>query len=750
MSSRSTHEPKFDSDTPKVDNDKPHLSSQLSMVSSKKTEAVTTHKSNSKVGTGNGATGNGNGNGNDRTETGNGMTQVIRQKLHFTDESLWKRFSARRLELIDTLSLSEKKASEQDESIKEVANKLRIEYKYSEDTLPDFEKLLRAGIQSVRRNRKRIPKSKLPGQTYHHYHYPRHRTSRSTLSSENGAEDSLPLPETSDSGTSPSLYKKKREHSKNETLTNHDWSNHDSEDDTMIDVVSPNFLSPSPSPFLHPPPPSSILPSFPSSSSSSSRIRISINSLVSPEPGSDSKLNSIRGNNIFESNNKTVHNPKTTSVNNNIGNNQKQFLTRYSSDDTNIPFDIFKLKTIESVVSLIDPYSISHRFHGPYYNMNCLESLGNSILETAAFHSLTQQTACISNPSKTIHNLLLSDSVLSGIAKHLPSINDQIKDHPTANNDLIPHFMVKIAICAHDKGFDPVISILSQLFFEILSKNSQLLDHEQNVTVTSQSLNEFKSSRTDTTICLREGQPIESQESSLFKNSSGYNNKNNNNNTNKRNTMDLDNNGNNGGNSLRGGTNRRFSNTSLSSSHVFSLPSPVASAPQSLCNAGIVSKPNVVPVTLRFFSQKLDFTYSPTTSTPPTVTEILENGRNAFHILSGSKVIKIRDINTGKVVETDMDLEDIYKCKRIDLELFFPSFEVPRSSKSSFTLPPISNLSTDSRISEANKNRFIDGKDSNPFNESLISHNRSSNNGNSKSGNSNKIALALPKFQELL
>ncbi|KAK9312452.1 transcription factor Vhr1-domain-containing protein [Lipomyces starkeyi] len=89
-----------------------------------------------------------------------GVTQTIRQRLQFTDEGLWKKFSARRLELIDSLSLSTKKSSEQYEVIIAVADTLRDEYGFPPHTLPDFDKLVRAAVQSVRRNRKRLPKSK--------------------------------------------------------------------------------------------------------------------------------------------------------------------------------------------------------------------------------------------------------------------------------------------------------------------------------------------------------------------------------------------------------------------------------------------------------------------------------------------------------------------------------------------------------------------------------------------------------------
>ncbi|EAZ62751.2 predicted protein [Scheffersomyces stipitis CBS 6054] len=89
-----------------------------------------------------------------------GVTNSIRAKLNFLDERLWKRFSARRLELIDTLDLSSKKASEQDAEIRKVAEALRVEFNYNPDYESDFDKLVRAAVQSVRRNRKRSSKSK--------------------------------------------------------------------------------------------------------------------------------------------------------------------------------------------------------------------------------------------------------------------------------------------------------------------------------------------------------------------------------------------------------------------------------------------------------------------------------------------------------------------------------------------------------------------------------------------------------------
>lgn len=88
-----------------------------------------------------------------------GVTQSIRAKLNFFDDNKWKRFSARRLELIDKLGLSSRKASEQDDMINEVSEKLRIEYGFPPENHADFDKLVRAAIQSVRRNRKRTQRT---------------------------------------------------------------------------------------------------------------------------------------------------------------------------------------------------------------------------------------------------------------------------------------------------------------------------------------------------------------------------------------------------------------------------------------------------------------------------------------------------------------------------------------------------------------------------------------------------------------
>ncbi|CCF60701.1 hypothetical protein KAFR_0L00930 [Kazachstania africana CBS 2517] len=89
---------------------------------------------------------------------GKGTTHKIREHLNFTDDKKWKKFSSRRLELIDKFGLSEKKASEQDDNIKQIASILRSEFQYPSSASLEFERLVTAAVQSVRRNRKRSKK----------------------------------------------------------------------------------------------------------------------------------------------------------------------------------------------------------------------------------------------------------------------------------------------------------------------------------------------------------------------------------------------------------------------------------------------------------------------------------------------------------------------------------------------------------------------------------------------------------------
>lgn len=86
-------------------------------------------------------------------------TAQLRARLNFRDDQEWKRFSTRRLELINALRLDEKKPSKQEASVRAVATQLASEFGFPNSAHTDFERLVCLGIQSVRRNRRRPTKT---------------------------------------------------------------------------------------------------------------------------------------------------------------------------------------------------------------------------------------------------------------------------------------------------------------------------------------------------------------------------------------------------------------------------------------------------------------------------------------------------------------------------------------------------------------------------------------------------------------
>lgn len=94
------------------------------------------------------------------TPSSKGKTYRIRKELDFLDDHKWKRFSKRRLELINKFQLATFKASQQNENVKQIASILRTEFGYPINTSVSFERLVTAAVQSVRRNMKRPSRSK--------------------------------------------------------------------------------------------------------------------------------------------------------------------------------------------------------------------------------------------------------------------------------------------------------------------------------------------------------------------------------------------------------------------------------------------------------------------------------------------------------------------------------------------------------------------------------------------------------------
>lgn len=507
-----------------------------------------------------------------------GMTQTIRLKLNFTDERQWKKFSARRLELIDSLSLSDRKASEQDTDITDVANRLRIEYGYPADALLDFEKLVRAGIQSVRRNRKRIPKFKTynnsPTSGFITHHHSNHQ--------KRGDATHYKIDETSRS-VSPKFASTSNVSVGVSTRDN---------DTDMLDVEEDH------------------------------RGRIAISALVSPD--SSSNIN----NNGNKDTRKTTNINNTTNITNNNIKPEIPISQRYSSDSPAssriyLPplknFDPIPEKmrySIDQLVSLIDRSEIP-----AHQDVAKLEYTGFSILHVAA--TVSVQTHTFGNNDdyiRFINSVLLSNTVLQAVSTVLPASLVFVSEQ-----QLVENLKMKVALAAVGFGFNTVISALSTLFEDIVNFDQ-----------------------------LPDGQHYDFCLNTTLKSS----NKN--------------------------------TNPSQNGLH---MPSP-----------GSSTTPSITPVTLRFLTQKLDFTYAPGSSTPPTIIEILENGKSAFHILGDNKVLKIRNLNAnGAVIETDSDLAEVFETSNIDLELFFPVFDNVSSTSTTSSMKNIGfGINTNKNIIDKN------------------------------------------------
>jgi hypothetical protein len=99
---------------------------------------------------------------------------------------------------------------------------------------------------------------------------------------------------------------------------------------------------------------------------------------------------------------------------------------------------------------------------------------------------------------------------------------------------------------------------------------------------------------------------------------------------------------------------------------------PPSSASTISTNVPGAGKYSIRPATVRYQDRKLDFTYDPGKNTPPTLAEVIEDGRRAFQINS-DKILRVRNANLREAfLETDNDVADMFSRARIDLE-FIPA-----------------------------------------------------------------------------
>ncbi len=509
-----------------------------------------------------------------------GFTRAIRSKLNFTNDSQWKKFSARRLELIDSMALSTKKASEQDEEIKNVANTLRIEFGFPDDALEDFDKLVKAAIQSARRNRKRLNKNKNQAdpvkdkQSSKKTPRTRSRSNGTRANSTTTGNDDMdidePLPSQQvptspcHSGSSSRTREKKKHRFVVYTSDNNGTDARLSADENLSDIVV----------------------------SQKRRRAHSKSHTYTPSRFSDNSSIDDTNMNVNSTQKHSV--PIGSLVNNKFP--VRQSLPSISSLTVETPTTRIQSSKQKLLLYLRRSRSCASPEKLASENLGFLGS--SAISATVAFVMERYFSNLAPFSIEKLRSKLVSDASLSAIVRNL----NLLPTNPTIEcNDhklTAKYFRFLIGSCIRDFGFDNVIFALSDIFHEIL--------------------------------------------------------------------------------------NEEYPPSKLALLSAPEVPQP----PQNNEQTPMISV--IKPVTLKFMSQVLHFTYAPLNSPPPTIHELIENGKTAFHILSDSKVLRLRDLIRNEVVYTDTQLEQLFKRDKVELDLFFPPvLQQQRPSRDTIESPGI-------------------------------------------------------------
>ncbi|CAK7895350.1 hypothetical protein CAAN1_05S03180 [[Candida] anglica] len=590
-----------------------------------------------------------------------GITYAIRSKLNFLDERLWKRFSARRLELIDTLDLSSKKASEQEDEIRNVAEALRVEFQYPDEYFSDFDKLVRAAIQSVRRNRKRSSRSKkLNGGTTTAQSAPAINSGIPKIDPESMMVDNpgphVPIkkqrvtpkgaPSTSfiakNSGTtSPtnelvhhtnnmSISEARIPTNDNKFLSEILRLNSDSQEEwydrsysttrhfSAIDksraaidsMIQPRLKNASSSESIKSgsPPIVGALPSMPkfgftSTARSSSPVDMTNKGRLSSSDEGNTEVENGTVDNIKMSNSLTPNNTSSSSANARAAAAASASL----------------LRLIETSLSLSKSSSQT--------NTENLRTLGRNIVSCAISYVFDKSFSTV-NPTSIeyLRSKLEQDQTLARIFRELdpPAVfNVQLTDEAA-----VLSLCTILGCCAKDFGFDAVIPPLGEIFSFSVVKDYPLISKtalDDNGAAAARSTGPFGLLNSLATVA-----------------------------------------------------------TDLKSKEL------LASADTKPPTTSTTSK----KVTLKFLSSMLEFSYPSTNSAVPKLVELIENGKAAFKLTSttnSSVTMGLRDAKDGTVIISDNEVEKIFRTRdSIELEMFVrQAHEVPISQITSTVFPTI-------------------------------------------------------------
>lgn len=536
-----------------------------------------------------------------------GTTSVIRKRLNFTDEALWKQFSSRRLQLVDSLSLSSKKASEQDEEIKICATTLLHEFNFPESTINEFDKLVRLAIQSVRRNKKRSEK--------------RLASKLETLTSDD--EQYL-------------LYKKPKLHESDEHHDDYDSGN-ENDHDIQIDGEythhnnQMNFLS-----------------------------NVLIDDL-NKDNGSNANNTRSLSNNSNNSHNK--------SDNRNTKDNLEHLDSRVAINslvsavipdtdklpslkklDENVEFTKASKILLHKIKNSKSCYEFSKTSNNNTKNYDLLEEFGSACITSSVLYTLEKWfDHLLPDSSSYIKLRLKSDLTLGLIVKSLDSTSVEV--NRLSNFVASQLFKKLIGGCVKDFGFNAVLNPLCDIFHSIILKDYPIISKDQfNKNTNSRSLtpsnenSHMKSTNYFKDLSIIDA-AISQPQNSTF-------------------TANLNNSNNHPSTDVIGSDHK----LELSSSELPDFPLSTAYLPMvnmdsapTMRSPPILRSKQLTNVTIKFKDKELNFRYNMDSNAPPTLLELIENCKQAFGIISSSRVLSLKNFSANRIIKTDHDLERLLR-----------------------------------------------------------------------------------------
>ena len=629
-----------------------------------------------------------------------GTTSLIRKKLKFDDVILWKRFSARRLQLVEQLSLGSKKASEQNSSIKICAVTLLKEFNYPDSYLPDFDKLVRLAIQSVRRNRKRSEKRSS------------RKRSRNNSNHSSSGEGKSGRGHGKEFSCSSSNSNSMGEEDDEDEETDNEYDEYDRTTASVEASMDNNNTSPTfmndivntgDSNTQHVA--SNEAYTYRNSESHSgneqdeSNSKLAINTLISNElnPSTSSNvLNNSRSNTFLPSirqidfngnggfssdngNSKGINGKNST--NSNIYNSipTKDFLgdSKYTASKNYILSYIKKSKTC---FTLSDSTNGGLTGFGSFEN---IEILGNSCILASISMTFERWFDKLSPASSSYIRIKLnSDKTLSKLFRSLNNGDDE-NDEVSRLSDYVATqcFKKLIGGCVKDFGFNTIMYPLCDIFHVILNVDYPLVNNK------SKDSKDVDATRSDLMPLLFNGSTgsvdIEQQQqqlqqsdvkpfdiASMAATSS---------------TLPYD-------DYRQPPKSLSPSNTSQPMSSVSpvittTLP-PVSTLPSIKSEISHYTPPNntSLAVELKFNDNITSFTFPSHSCSPPTLLELISNGKTLFNILS-NRVLVLKDLDSEKIITLDSQLEKIFNNgkQKVQFELVYasnnpnpPSITVPK------------------------------------------------------------------------